>query len=409
MHSSKLTLIIGLFFSLILYTKTLAAGEVCPAGNNSCCVPPPSLAAGCPTGKVWIGPASSGGCRTPASCPTQQFSCSTNACVAAPSGTAPVCRSDQIHVGNNVCKDLVQIIVDSSYYKLWRGVVLSRLVSVSDSDCATGQSPVWNNTTKVWACGMPDSQWITSGTNIYNSNTGNVGIGASSPGAKLEVAGDVKWGTAGSGLYTDQGGNIELRGSSKTPYIDFSNDTTSDNDARIILDGNDSLTISGATVNVSGNLKIGSFYFDGNDDSWLRLRDGDNGNYKDLAVNNIWSNGTAQGPAFNSLGALKATNVYVKKSTDADGSSSGGQSGDWWVLSQAWCNSGDVAVGGGCEDSGAAGDRWNLYTNYPYVIDNPPGRQDFGKPVGWVCRGQRTNTSGIRALYAYATCVETIY
>lgn len=31
------------------------------------------------------------------------------------------------------------------------------------------------------------SQWATSGTNIYNSNSGNVGIGTNNPGAKLEV------------------------------------------------------------------------------------------------------------------------------------------------------------------------------------------------------------------------------
>ena len=31
------------------------------------------------------------------------------------------------------------------------------------------------------------SQWSTSGSNIYNSNSGNVGIGTGSPGAKLEI------------------------------------------------------------------------------------------------------------------------------------------------------------------------------------------------------------------------------
>jgi hypothetical protein len=44
-------------------------------------------------------------------------------------------------------------------------------------------------------------QWINSGNNMYNANNGNVGIGTTSPGAKLEVAGQVKitGGTPGAG------------------------------------------------------------------------------------------------------------------------------------------------------------------------------------------------------------------
>lgn len=34
------------------------------------------------------------------------------------------------------------------------------------------------------------AQWATSGTNIYNTNSGNVGVGTSTPAAKLEVSGD---------------------------------------------------------------------------------------------------------------------------------------------------------------------------------------------------------------------------
>ena len=36
---------------------------------------------------------------------------------------------------------------------------------------------------------LAKSQWMTSGTNIYNSNTGNVGIGISTPAISLHVAG----------------------------------------------------------------------------------------------------------------------------------------------------------------------------------------------------------------------------
>jgi hypothetical protein len=48
------------------------------------------------------------------------------------------------------------------------------------------------------------SQWTTSGSNIYNTNTGNVGVGNTSPGKKLDVTGDIRaigevTGTLGSG------------------------------------------------------------------------------------------------------------------------------------------------------------------------------------------------------------------
>jgi hypothetical protein len=52
------------------------------------------------------------------------------------------------------------------------------------------------------------SKWITSGTNIYNANSGNVGIGTSSPTEKLEVNGKLKIGNN-----TISGENITFDGS----------------------------------------------------------------------------------------------------------------------------------------------------------------------------------------------------
>jgi len=42
------------------------------------------------------------------------------------------------------------------------------------------------------ATGGGSSPWTTSGSNIYNANSGNVGIGIASPSAKLHVVGDLK-------------------------------------------------------------------------------------------------------------------------------------------------------------------------------------------------------------------------
>lgn len=43
-----------------------------------------------------------------------------------------------------------------------------------------------------------------------------------------------------------------------------------------------------------GNIQTGNFYFDGNDDAWLRLRDGDNGNYKAFAVERLFASTSIQ-------------------------------------------------------------------------------------------------------------------
>jgi hypothetical protein len=39
--------------------------------------------------------------------------------------------------------------------------------------------------------GAPDNDWTVNGNDLYNNNSGNVGIGTNAPGAKLEVAGHI--------------------------------------------------------------------------------------------------------------------------------------------------------------------------------------------------------------------------
>jgi len=45
------------------------------------------------------------------------------------------------------------------------------------------------------------SQWTTSGNNIYNSNSGNVGIGVTTPTVKLHANGDLKFGSSTGGYF----------------------------------------------------------------------------------------------------------------------------------------------------------------------------------------------------------------
>jgi len=62
--------------------------------------------------------------------------------------------------------------------------------------------------------------WLASGDNIYNTNTGNVGIGTTSPGAKLDVNGDIKIKYPGIKLQTDSDGDLWITANA---YYDGSN------------------------------------------------------------------------------------------------------------------------------------------------------------------------------------------
>ena len=60
---------------------------------------------------------------------------------------------------------------------------------------------------------------------------------------------------------------IEMRGSGQHPYIDFSNDTSSDYDMRIILEGDDMLGVRGGVLRIydnagnPGRLEVGEVWF----------------------------------------------------------------------------------------------------------------------------------------------------
>jgi hypothetical protein len=104
------------------------------------------------------------------------------------------------------------------------------------------------------------AQWLTSGTNIYNSNTGNVGVGTSTPSEKLHINGTIRGNSTGGALRVKtQFGYLEI-GPQNSFYSQFYTDITRG------FYFNNSLTVNGniSSFNVSDlNLQTydGSTYY----------------------------------------------------------------------------------------------------------------------------------------------------
>jgi hypothetical protein len=95
------------------------------------------------------------------------------------------------------------------------------------------------------------------GTIYYDHASGRVGIGTTSPSATLEVRGTIRVSQASTiqinGL--DPNGGIEIRSGAGggTPFLDLSNDGSTDYDARLILYDDDTLSLDGASFRVGGD------------------------------------------------------------------------------------------------------------------------------------------------------------
>jgi len=88
------------------------------------------------------------------------------------------------------------------------------------------------NGAAVWLpCAGGNSQWTTSGNNIYNSNSGNVGIGTAAPSYKLDVEGSFiaeQTGTLSSNLIRQDNDAVVLQAAGVQGFrtVQISLDTT---------------------------------------------------------------------------------------------------------------------------------------------------------------------------------------
>lgn len=72
----------------------------------------------------------------------------------------------------------------------------------------------------TWQAGAASSNWTLNGTNIYNNNAGNVGVGSTVPGQKLDVQGTVRdLGESVTGNVGISNGVITLQGNTSPAFI----------------------------------------------------------------------------------------------------------------------------------------------------------------------------------------------
>ena len=118
----------------------------------------------------------------------------------------------------------------------------------------------YKNNAGAWTSFAASGVWATGGLNIYNTNTGNVGIGTASPSAKLSVNGDISL-PEGSAIYSNNGGTLTASGRLiyREPVTDVIHIGTPDYNNALYIDPG--VNVGGASVVINpsgGNVGIGT-------------------------------------------------------------------------------------------------------------------------------------------------------
>lgn len=164
-------------------------------------------------------------------------------------------HAQSVGIGTNTPNASAQLDVTSTN----KGLLIPRMTTVQRTAIASPANGLMVYDTNLnafyfyngtaWATvtgsGGSSSNWVTSGNNIYNSNTGNVGIGITAPAAKLHLA----------GLMKIDGGQIDI----------------DDNLAQIrLIDGGSPKGFFRLASGGDGNIQIGT-YVGANDSGKLQL------------------------------------------------------------------------------------------------------------------------------------------
>ena len=153
--------------------------------------------------------------------------------------------------------------------KRWKNISLSNLLNlgvISSDPSGIDGSIYYNSTSKsfrgkangTWG-DLGSSLWLATSTNMYSNVAGNVGIGTTNPGAKLDVNGIAKATQVNSGNYCDDSGSncktIAAMGGSTITAVSFAGANTT-GDAICVSVGKSCIT----TYNYNGAYNVACYY-----------------------------------------------------------------------------------------------------------------------------------------------------